>query len=49
MWWGYFENKKAKGVELPQFESLRDLSVTLEILEVKVQIGGYFRGVNNFP
>ena len=50
MWWGYFENKKAKGVELPQFESLGGLSVTLETLEIKVQIGGYFRAVKcNFP
>jgi hypothetical protein len=48
--WGHFENKKAKGVELPQFESLRGLSVTLETLEVKVQIDGYFKEVKcNFP
>jgi hypothetical protein len=39
--------KKAKDVELPQFESLGEggLSVTFETLKVKVQIGGYFRGV----
>ena len=38
--WGHFGNKKAKCVELPQFESLGGLSVTLETLEVKVKMGG---------
>jgi hypothetical protein len=49
--WGHFRNKKAKGVKLPQFESLGGgLSVTFETLEAKVKIGGYFKGVKcNFP
>jgi hypothetical protein len=41
----FWEKKKAKGVELLQFESLGGLSVTFETLEIKVQIGGYFKGV----
>jgi hypothetical protein len=43
--WAFWGKKKAKDVELPQFESLGRLSVTFEILEIKVQIDGYFRGV----
>jgi hypothetical protein len=47
---GHFGNKNAKWVKLPQFESLGELNVTLETLEVKVKIGKYFRGVKyNFP
>ena len=42
---GVFWEKKAKGVELPQFESLGGLSVTFETLKVKMQMGGYFKGV----
>ena len=34
--WGHFGNKKAKSVELPQFENLGGLSIILETLEVKV-------------
>ena len=34
-WPKHFGNKKVKGVELPQFESLEGLSITLETLEVK--------------
>jgi hypothetical protein len=41
---GSFGNKKDKWVKLPQFESLGDLSVTLETLEAKMKISGYFRG-----
>jgi hypothetical protein len=32
--------KKVKVVELPQFESLGELSVTFETLEVNVKMGG---------
>jgi hypothetical protein len=38
--WGHFGNKKVKGVELPQFESLGGLSFTFETLEVKVKMDG---------
>jgi hypothetical protein len=34
-----FWEKNVKVVELPQFESLRGLSVTFETLEVKVKMG----------
>ena len=38
---GHFGKKKnVKVVELLQFESLRDLSVTFETFEVKVKIDG---------
>jgi hypothetical protein len=47
---GHFGNKNAKWVKFPQFESLLGLSVTLETLEAKVKIGGYFMRVKcNFP
>jgi hypothetical protein len=47
---GHFGNKNAKWVKLPQFESLLGLSTTLETLEAKVKIGGYFMRVKcNFP
>jgi hypothetical protein len=36
---GEFGNKKAKVVKLPQFESLGELSVTLETLKAKVKMG----------
>jgi hypothetical protein len=47
---GHFGNKNAKWVKFPQFEILLGLSVTLETLEAKVKIGGYFMRVKcNFP
>jgi hypothetical protein len=37
---GHFEKKNVKVVELSQFESLGDLNVTFETLDIKVQISG---------
>jgi hypothetical protein len=40
----FLGKKNVKVVKLPQFESLEGLSVIFETLEVKMQIGEYFRG-----
>jgi hypothetical protein len=36
----FWKNKKVKMVELQQFKNLGESSITLETLEVKVQMGG---------